>query len=177
MQELQLFKFQKAYIHLHGGSHVGGKNCTCETVKRQITMFVLVQRTWNLVQRHVLWSYRSYQILQQIHFNSHSHVFDDVIWKSPIVWLHLLKTVKVVTYQEMIHAQFFMVFDKENEKHIWEPPHTSPQVLWSRMSDELRQCFHDSKVRDFFEAENANWCTTCSTSHGATRHAWCSDTR
>ena len=43
--------------------------------------------------------------------------------------LYLLKIVKVVPYQEIIHAQFFMVFDKENEKHIWEPPHTSPQVL------------------------------------------------
>ena len=40
--------------------------------------------TSNLLQRHVLWSYRPYQNLGQIAHNLHDYVLDDVICKPPI---------------------------------------------------------------------------------------------
>ena len=64
-----------------------------------VTLFSLVQMTSDLVQRHVLWSYRSYQNLGQVdhrqvdhnyqnlgqvNHNLHNHVFDDVICKPPV---------------------------------------------------------------------------------------------
>ena len=59
----------------------------CNIVENSQTSFasgLLVQMTSNLVQRHVLWSYRPYQNLGQIDHNLHNHVFDDVICKPPI---------------------------------------------------------------------------------------------
>ena len=48
-----------------------------------LTLVSLVQTTSNLVQRHVLWSYRPYQNLGQIDNNLHNHVFDDVMCTEP----------------------------------------------------------------------------------------------
>ena len=39
------------------------------------------------VQRHVVWSYRPYENLEQTDHNLHNHVFDDVICKPSIVRL------------------------------------------------------------------------------------------
>ena len=49
-----------------------------------IVLFSLVQIASNLVQRHVVWSYRPYLNLRQIYRNLHDHIFDDVICKPPI---------------------------------------------------------------------------------------------
>ena len=48
-----------------------------------LTLFLSVQITSNLVQGHVVWSYRLYQTLEQIYHNLHSHGFNDVICKPP----------------------------------------------------------------------------------------------
>ena len=96
MQKLRLYKVLKVSIHLYCGTHVGGQENTHQRIfpyniiensptSFPVTLFSLVQMTSNVVQRHVLWSYRPYQNLGQIDHNLHNHVFDYVICKPPIV--------------------------------------------------------------------------------------------
>ena len=49
-----------------------------------IILFSSIQATSNLVQRHVVWFYRSYQTLEQIDHYLHNDAFDGVICKPPI---------------------------------------------------------------------------------------------
>ena len=48
-------------------------------------------------ETHVVWSYRPYQNLGEIDHDWHSHVFDDVICKPPIVYLDNLHVLKDLT--------------------------------------------------------------------------------
>ena len=92
-QELQLFKVQKISMHLYCRRHVGRQMSAyqpifpCNIIETSPTSLACnsVFIGPNLVQRHVVWSYRLYQNLGQIDHNLHSYVFDDVICKPPIV--------------------------------------------------------------------------------------------
>ena len=96
MQEILLFKVHKISINLYCSSHVGGQknahqfifqHSIIENSPTSLTYnSVFVQITSNLVQRHIVWSYRPCQNLEQIDHNLHNHVFDDIICKPPIVF-------------------------------------------------------------------------------------------
>ena len=51
----------------------------------------------NLVQGHVVWSYRSYRNLGEIDQNYRSHVFDDVICKPPIGFSAVIQKATLVS--------------------------------------------------------------------------------
>ena len=93
-QELRLFKVYKTSIHLYCDSHDGGQ----KNAHQPIFSFNVIEGSPTslacnfvfigpnnliLVQRHVVWSYRSYQNLEQIDHNLHNHVFNDVLCKPP----------------------------------------------------------------------------------------------
>ena len=58
-----------------------------------ITLVSLVPMTSALVQRLYVWSFRTYQNLEQIDPNLHNHAFDDVICKPPIRVIHKISVM------------------------------------------------------------------------------------
>ena len=77
-----------------------------------ITLFLFVPRTSDLVQRHVLWFYRSYQNLGQVNHNFYNHVFDDVRCKPPIQLLRnqcrlLMSTNAISANPDTIFSTFW----------------------------------------------------------------------
>ena len=77
MQELRLFKVQK--ISTYCGSHVGGQKNAHQSIlpynffSLKVKLFLFVQISSNLVQRHVVWSYRPCPNLEQIDNNLYNN--------------------------------------------------------------------------------------------------------
>ena len=63
-----------------------------------MALFSLTQTTSNLVQKHVVWSYRPEQNFGQIDHNLHNQDFDDVIRK-PLIEAQLSKCLKFEAVQ------------------------------------------------------------------------------
>ena len=95
-----MFKVRKIPIHLYCSSHVGGQKNAHQPIfpyniienspySLPLTLLSRIQITSNLIQRHIVWSYKPYQNSEQIDHNLHNHVFDDVIYK-PSIANHLL---------------------------------------------------------------------------------------